>query len=66
MAVDNSEKIAALKDLRDSGLRKVTIDGDTTESRTVAQINSLIRTLEEEQGNTRRPKVSKLRIGGAW
>ena len=66
MAVDNSEKIAALKDLRDSGLRKVTIDGDTTESRTVADINSLIRTLEEEQGNTRRPKVAKLRIGGSW
>ena len=66
MAVDNSEKIAALKDLRDSGLRKVTIDGDTTESRTVADINSLIRTLAEEQGNTRSPYVSKLRIGGAW
>lgn len=66
MAVDNSKKIAALKEARDSGVRSVSVDGTTTQYSSVAEMNSLIRQLEDEQGTTKRPTVFKMKLGGAW
>lgn len=66
MAVDNTAKIEAIKEARDSGVRSVTVDGTSTSFASISEMNSLIRQLETEQGDTRRPTVFKMRLGGAW
>ena len=66
MAVDNAKQIAAIKEARNSGVKSVSVDGTSTTFASISEMNSLIRQLETEQGNTRRPTVFKMRLGGAW
>lgn len=66
MAVDNLKAIAALKAARDSGVKSVSVDGTNTTFASIAEMNSLIRQLEAEQGNTRRPVAYRMTLGGAW
>lgn len=66
MAVDNTQKIAALKEARDSGIKSVSVDGTSTTFASISEMNALIRELEAEEGNTKRPTVFKMRLDGAW
>ena len=66
MATDKAITIEALKEARDSGVKRVTVDGTSTEFASMAELNSLIRQLESEEGTTKRPTVFHMKLGGAW
>jgi hypothetical protein len=65
--VDNCEKIAALEEIRNSGILQITNDGVTVRYRDIEAVDDAIRRLKQEDtvnGFSKRRRIKRIDMGG--